>query len=89
MDGSLLLRLAKFMIKFTNRKDPLRRYVVDSFVFKSVEWNTNMTMNEVRSQSSSGNHAFVADCYAAAMDMAAKNKVKDPNEKHARTYHVN
>lgn len=55
---------------------PLRRFIVDSFIFKSRGWNQNHLKDSFNRHSEKGNNAFLLDCYSAALELAA-DKVFD------------
>lgn len=69
----------------------LRRYVVDTPVFKAYHWDFDghKTRLELEEQLLNGNREFVIDCSEALLKLVmARKKVQDPNKKEACTYHV-
>ena len=80
----------------TSKSSPLRRYIVDTFVFKSYGWKASSNVAErfpkredkLRAQLDAGNQQFVLDCYDALMETVSQGKIEDPNDKPRCTYHV-
>lgn len=85
----------------TEPQSPLRSYIIDSFLYKSVEWgeareledpiNANIILTRKRAlknQLDAGNQDFVLDCYEALFQLCAKSKIRDPDRKTGCVYHT-
>lgn len=85
----------------TEPQSPLRSYIVDSFLYKSVEWNEARGLSDpinayiiltrkraLENQLDAGNQDFVLDCYEALFQLCAKSKIRDPDRKTGCVYHT-
>lgn len=85
----------------TEPQSPLRSYIVDSFLYKSVKWNEARELEDpvnanfiltrkraLKNQLDAGNQDFVLDCYEALFQLCAKSKIRDPDRKICCVYHV-
>lgn len=75
-DGYFPCFLIKKIYDNTEEGAPLRRYIVDSFLFKSAEWESDNLAEAFNRHFEKGNRGFLLDCYRAALKLA-KGKVHD------------
>ena len=80
---------------------PLRLYIVDSFVYKGVQWEKNEMIPDptdidqlltrkraLKTQLDAGNQEFVLDCYEAMFQLCTKSNIRDPDLKAGCIYHT-
>lgn len=85
----------------TEPQSPLRSYIVDSFLYKSVEWNEARGLADpidknfiltrkraLKNQLDAGNEDFVLDCSEALFQLCAKSKIRNPDRKTGCVYHT-
>ena len=98
VDGSR--KLIKKIYEGTEPQSPLRSYLVDSFIYKGIEWNEDARLADLISedlfltrkralkiQLDAGNHDLVLDCYEALFQLCAKSRIRDPFERTGCVYH--
>ena len=77
--------------KSSTPDSPLRRYLVDSFVFKTKTWDAPRHVDMIRHhlEASHHNQQFVVDCDKKKTDNMERRLIgQDPNKKHRCEYHV-
>ena len=57
---------------------PLRRYIVDNYLFKSEAWYSDDLQESFHHHNEKGNTDFLLDCYQAALALASK-EITDPS----------
>ncbi|KAL6717256.1 hypothetical protein ACLMJK_005171 [Lecanora helva] len=69
---------------------PLRRYILETFIFKSHKSSVPRRMENLKEQLDAGNQAFVFDCWKALFKIIKRTKIRDPNSdpRDAYMYHV-
>ena len=72
----------------TTDKSPLRRFMVDHFLFASAVWNGEKRIRSVEEHLKYGNNRFVMDCFEATYAAYAKTKYRDPEKRPACAYHI-
>lgn len=85
--------LIKKIYECTKSLSPLRSYIVDSFIYKGIQWDEQATISWTRttalkSQLDAGNHLFVLDCYEALFQLCAKSKIREPDRRTGCAYHT-
>ena len=73
--------------KRTHEGSPLRRFAVDSFLFKSSGWEACERSSYLELQMENGNLRFVLDCYEVLQAACAKSKIRDPGKRPVCAYH--
>ena len=86
---------------WTSSQSPLRSYIVDSFIYKGIEWNEDGGIKDpidtdfiltrqraLKNQLDAGNQEFVLDCYEALFQLCAKSKIRDPDRRTGCVYHT-
>lgn len=75
----------------TAKGSPLRRYIVDYFLFKTstMVWGEAERAIMLRTHAEAGNTEFLLECYEGLFKMAYKSKMKDrdPNRHDRCAYH--
>lgn len=74
-DGYFPCFLIKKIYDNTEEGAPLRRYMVDGFVFKSDGWAPDHLAECFNRHCRKGNHDFLLDCYKAALALARADVV--------------
>ena len=93
-------KMIKKVYEETEAQLPLRSFLVDSFIYKSIGWNKNARLRDqingdlfltrkraLGIQLSAGNRDFVLDCYEAMFQLCAKSRIRDPYKKTGCVYH--
>lgn len=75
-DGYFPAFLISKIYENTEEGAPLRRYIVNSFLYKSADWFSNQLDPIFEHQVEKGNTAFLLDCYKAALALA-NGKIHD------------
>lgn len=94
-------KLIKTIYKSTEPLSPLRSYIVDSFIYKGIQWDEDAEIegpidenffltrkSALRFQLDAGNQEFVLDCYEALFQLCAKSKIRDPDRRTGCVYHA-
>ena len=76
-DGYFPAFLIKKIYDNTGPGEPLRRYIVDNFLFKSSDWHPDDLQDSFSHHAEKGNTDFLLDCYRGALALA-KKKILDP-----------
>ena len=77
-DGYFPAFLIKKIYDNTQPGAPLRRYIVDNFLFKSEAWPPDYVQDWFDHHAEKGNTDFLLDCYQAALALA-KDNILDPS----------
>lgn len=85
--GYFARRLIKRVYECTVAGSKLRKYLVDTFIFKSNSWEDGEVATWVQRQSEYKNTAFVADVECAWEKALSIGRVEDPNRKGKCAYH--
>lgn len=94
-------RLIKTIYENTKSLSPLRSYIVDSFIYKGIQWEEGAGIEApydgchiltrkraLKHQWDAGNQDFVLDCYEAIFQLCAKSKIRDPGRRTGCVYHT-
>ena len=85
--------LIKLIYQSSGTHLPLRRYIVNSFLYKTSQWvddddDDDDSLDEaLRDQLDAGNTEFVRECYIALYKKCKNIVFEDPNKEPERTYH--
>ena len=85
--GYFARRLIKRVYENTTVGSKLRKYVVDTFIFKSDNWDIHEVGTWVHRHIEYGNAAFAAEVEAAWERARGFGRVEDPNRKGRCAYH--
>lgn len=99
--GCFPQQLIKTIYEKTEPTSPLRSYIVDSFIYKGIEWDEEANIeapiagddlltrkSALKTQLDAGNQTFVLDCYEALFQLCAKSKIRDPDRRTGCVYHT-
>ena len=83
----------KTLYTLTETHSPLRSFIVDTFIFKSDQWQPHEGENGgrvamLKEQLKAGNEDFVLDCYETLVEAAARSKIRDLNRRAGCAYHT-
>lgn len=94
-------KLIKTIYESTESLSPLRSYIVDSFIYKGIQWDEDAEIEDpiyenffltrksvLRTQLDAGNQEFVLDCYEALFQLCAKSEIRDPDRRTGCVYHA-
>lgn len=74
-DGYFPCFLIRKVYDGTEPGSPLRRYIVDSYVYKNGGWDPDTQAQSFHRHSEKGNNDFLFDCYRASLVLAEDNVV--------------